>query len=48
MNDTESENKAGIYLCININRNFGYLIIWPGKNLVVNIIELMNLVIICY
>jgi hypothetical protein len=31
MNETESENKAGIYLCININRNFGYLIIWPGK-----------------
>ena len=31
MSDTENRNKAGIYLCININRNIGYLIIWPGK-----------------
>jgi hypothetical protein len=27
----ENENKTGIYLCINIIKNIGYLIIWPGK-----------------
>ena len=24
-------NKAGIYLCINIDKNIGYFIIWPGN-----------------
>ena len=31
MNDTEYCNKAGIYLTININKNIGYFIIWPGE-----------------
>ena len=25
------KKKAGIYLCVNITKNIGYLIIWPGK-----------------
>ena len=31
MRKNENENKAGIYICINITKKIGYIIIWTGK-----------------
>ena len=31
MKNNDYLDKAGIYLCLNTDKNIGYLIIWPGK-----------------